>query len=320
MNDKIGIIFGFISGMALIFFGIIWPDNLSNYYAYNLIKYETQIKILQKTGAPSSQIKAEKEKLEVFKKTWIAAIGRFIDLKSFLIVFGGSYAASMIAFPFSKAIRTFSFILQIFTTKEQLQRDFHNVYQTVLKLGEKRANNEIITESDITQVHYPFLKQWIEDFIITDIVSNEMMDEIMSSEIEMYNYRSFEEIDVLEFMGRTAPAFGMVGTVVGLILMLSRAGGEGGSISDIMGSMSVALITTLYGVLIAQLLFLPVASKRYQLKESNIQLMEMTREGVLYLRNRELPEVAGQDLAIYLPPKLREEIQKERMVGGVLNL
>ena len=88
-----------------------------------------------------------------------------------------------------------------------------------------------------------------------------MIEEIVRSEIEMYNYRSFEEIDMLEFMGRAAPAFGMIGTVVGLIMMLGSVSGEGGAdIAGLMGGMAVAMITTLYGVLLSQLIFLPIAS------------------------------------------------------------
>ena len=145
-----------------------------------------------------------------------------------------------------------------------------------------------------------------------------MIEEIVRSEIEMYNYRSFEEIDMLEFMGRASPAFGMIGTVVGLILMLGSVSGEGGAdIAGLMGGMAVALITTLYGVLLSQLIFLPIASKRFQLKESQVLLMEMIREGLLYLKRRELPETAAKDLVIYLPPKLRKKvIQEEQAAMG----
>jgi len=167
------------------------------------------------------------------------------------------------------------------------------------------------------------LQTWLQDFIAVDLVTEEMIEEIVRSEIEMYNYRSFEEIDMLEFMGRAAPAFGMIGTVVGLILMLGSVGGEGGAdIAGLMGGMAVAMITTLYGVLISQLIFLPIASKRFQLKESQVLLLEMIREGLLYLKRRELPETAKKDLVIYLPPKLRKKVIQEEQaaMGGGLGL
>ena len=85
----------------------------------------------------------------------------------------------------------------------------------------------------------------------------------------------------------------------------------------------IFLITTLYGVLAAQLIFIPVASKRFQLKESNNKLFEMIQEGISYLKRRELPEIISQDLIIYLPPKMRQEILDEQaaaMGSGDLGL
>jgi chemotaxis protein MotA len=113
-------------------------------------------------------------------------------------------------------------------------------------------------------------------------------------------------------MGRVAPAFGMLGTVVGLILMLGRAAGENVVIAGIMGGMSVALITTLYGVLLAQLIFLPVAAKLERNKRSYIRLYEMIREGITYLQKRERPDVMEQDLQIYLSKKRRLKMREER--------
>ena len=185
------------------------------------------------------------------------------------------------------------------------------VYHTVLKLSEKRVNKQMITDEEIAAVSNNDLRNWLQDFIAVEIVTEEMIEEIIRSEIEMYNYRSYEEIDLLEFMGRACPAFGMIGTVVGLILMLGSTTSGGADIAGVMGGMSVALITTLYGVLLAQIIFLPIASKRYQIKETQVLLMEMMREGLLYLKRRELPETAAKDLIIYLPPKLRKKILLE---------
>ena len=189
------------------------------------------------------------------------------------------------------------------------------VYQTVVNMCEKRTNNELITDEEIEAVKNTDLRTWLQDFIVVDLVSEEMIEEIVRSEIEMYNYRSFEEIDLLEFMGKATPAFGMIGTVVGLILMLGSSSAEGADIAGVMGGMSVALITTLYGVLLSQLVFTPIASKRFQLKESQVLLLEMIREGLLYLKRRELPETAAKDLIIYLPPKLRKKILSEEQAA-----
>ncbi len=322
MLDKLGTLLGMLFGISLVFFGIVWPDHLSNYYMYMFREFETGLETLKATQATSEELRSHKAVFKEFQDSWLGSVSRFADLKSFLIVLGGSYAATLIAFRFGDAMRAFVFIAKAFL-KGKADKDFLEVYHTIIGLCEKRANKELITDEEISAVKNSDLQTWLQDFIAVDLVTEEMIEEIVRSEIEMYNYRSFEEIDMLEFMGRAAPAFGMIGTVVGLILMLGSVGGEGGAdIAGLMGGMAVAMITTLYGVLISQLIFLPIASKRFQLKESQVLLLEMIREGLLYLKRRELPETAAKDLVIYLPPKLRKKVIQEEQaaMGGGLGL
>ena len=315
MLDKLGTLLGMLFGTALVFFGIVWPDHLSNYYMYMFREFETGLETLKAAQATSEELRNHKAVFKEFQDSWLGSVSRFADLKSFLIVVGGSYAATLIAFRFGDAMRAFLFIAKAFL-KGKADKDFLEVYNTIIGLCEKRANKEIISDEEISSVKNTDLQTWLQDFIAVDLVTEEMIEEIVRSEIEMYNYRSFEEIDMLEFMGRAAPAFGMIGTVVGLILMLGSVGGEGGAdIAGLMGGMAVAMITTLYGVLISQLIFLPIASKRFQLKESQVLLLEMIREGLLYLKRRELPETAKKDLVIYLPPKLRKKVIKEEQAA-----
>mgnify|MGYP003322610352 FL=1 len=322
MLDKLGTLLGMLFGISLVFFGIVWPDHLSNYYMYMFREFETGLEALKATQATSEELRNHKAAFKEFQDSWLGSVSRFADLKSFLIVLGGSYAATLIAFRFGDAMRAVVFIAKAFL-KGKADKDFLEVYNTIISLCEKRANKELITDEEISAVKNSDLQTWLQDFIAVDLVTEEMIEEIVRSEIEMYNYRSFEEIDMLEFMGRAAPAFGMIGTVVGLILMLGSVGGEGGAdIAGLMGGMAVAMITTLYGVLISQLIFLPIASKRFQLKESQVLLLEMIREGLLYLKRRELPETAAKDLVIYLPPKLRKKVIQEEQaaMGGGLGL
>ena len=322
MLDKLGTFVGMIFGIALVFFGIIWPDHLSNYYMYQFREFEMGLDALKATQATTEELSNHKAGFKEFQDSWLGSIARFADLKSLLIVLGGSYAATLIAFRFGDAMRAIVFIAKAFL-KGKADKDFLEAYHTIIGLCEKRANKELISDEEISAVKNTDLQTWLQDFIAVDLVTEEMIEEIVRSEIEMYNYRSFEEIDMLEFMGRAAPAFGMIGTVVGLILMLGSVGGEGGAdIAGLMGGMAVAMITTLYGVLISQLIFLPIASKRFQLKESQVLLLEMIREGLLYLKRRELPETAKKDLVIYLPPKLRKKVIQEEQaaMGGGLGL
>ena len=122
----------------------------------------------------------------------------------------------------------------------------------------------------------------------------------------MYEKRADEEIEIMDFMATAAPAFGMVGTIVGLVLMLA----ETGSIRSVMQAMSIAMLTTLYGVILSNMILLPIASKRKQLKESNLMLLEMIRESVHRIARREAPYTILQELQMFLPHK-RDEFDRQ---------
>lgn len=311
MIDRLGTLVGFLVGAFLIVFGITWPDHLSNYYVYQITQYEQRIDESRAAGATRAQQQDIQNELQAFKNSWEAGITRFLDLKSAGIVLGGSYAAVLIAFPFRRAIATLWYILLVFA-RERREQEFEAVYDAMLEFADYRYRGEIIPDDRISQVPIYFLRDAMENFVQVDWVSEEMAQEIIRSEIENYDWVQDQEISVMEYMGRVAPAFGMLGTVVGLILLLGRAAGENATIVDIMGGMSVALITTLYGVLLAQLIFLPVAAKLERNKESYIRLYEMIREGILYLQRRERPDVIEQDLQIYLSKKRRLRLREER--------
>lgn len=322
MLDRIGTFFGFMMGAALIVFGITWPDELSNFYIYQITGFEETLNQLKASGASLNAIAGVQAQLSEFKNSWGAAATRFLDLKSIMIVLGGSFAATLIAFPLGKAMKTIYFVFTVFQ-REKGDEDFEAVYTAMLEFSDLRYRKELIPDSSVERVPIYFLRDAMNNFIQVDWVSEDMVNEIISSQIDGYIVEENSDIAVMEYMGRVAPAFGMLGTVVGLILLLGRAAGESSSIVDLMGGMSVALITTLYGVLLAQLIFLPVSAKLHRHKDSYIRLYEMIREGIIYLHRRERPDVVEQDLVIYLSKRRRLKILEERrgaMARGEFNL
>ena len=322
MVDRIGTLVGFLVGLALVLFGITWPDHLSNWYVYRITTTEARITKLKQDGAPRAQIEPLVAAEEEFKQSWEAGITRFADLKAFLIVLGGSYAATLIAFPFRNAAKTFAYVFMVFR-RERTDEEFEVVYKTMLEFAEHRFNDEIIPDSRVAAIPLYFMRDCIENFIQVDWVSEEMMEEIITSEIENFAYQEDKDIAVMNYMGKAAPAFGLLGTVVGLITLLGSAARANATITDVVGGMSVALLTTLYGVMLSQMVFLPVGEKHQRLKFSYIRLYEMIREGCLYLHRRERPDVAEQDLQIYLSKKRRMQIRTERkaaMARGELGL
>ncbi|MCH2295881.1 MAG: MotA/TolQ/ExbB proton channel family protein, partial [SAR324 cluster bacterium] len=232
-------------------------------------------------------------------------VTRFLDIKSVFIVFGGTLSATLIAYPYQKTLRSLGSVGKVLSA-DHSELEAEDVFEQARKIGEKRFNGKRLTNEDLNSITNPFMRRWVEGLIVREQVPEEMLESILRSEIEMYEHRADEEIEILDFMSTAAPAFGMVGTIVGLVLMLA----ETGSVRAVMQSMSIAMLTTLYGVIISHLIIQPLASKRKQLKESNRVLMEMVRESVQCIARRESPYNMLQELSLFLPSK-REDFDRQ---------
>ena len=273
--DRLGTLIGFLSGALFILTGILWPAEFSNIALW-----------LESTGDAES-----------FNK-YVIQILRFFDLKSFIIVFGGTISATFVAFPYTKTMRSFKSIPKVFSA-DTAEEATQEIYDQSKLIAEKRYSGKRITNDDLNSLENPFMRRWIEGLIVREQVEEESLAQIIQAEVQMYDQRAEEEIEIFDFMGTAAPAFGMVGTIVGLVLMLA----ETGSIRSVMQAMSIAMLTTLYGVILSNMVLLPIASKRKQLKDSNIILLEMVRESVNRIARREAPYTILQELHNFLPHK-----------------
>ena len=280
--DKFGTVLGFFAGTIFILSGILWPAEFSNIALW-----------LESTGEAESYNK------------YLVQILRFFDLKSLFIVFGGTISATFIAFPYTKTVRSFRSIPKVFAA-DVAEESTQEIYDQSKLIAEKRFSGKRITNDDLSSLENPFMRRWIEGLIVREQVEEESLAQILRAEVLMYEQRADEEIEIFDFMGTAAPAFGMVGTIVGLVLMLA----ETGSIRSVMQSMSIAMLTTLYGVILSNMVLLPIASKRKQLKESNLVLLEMIRESVNRIARREAPYTILQELRNFLPHK-RDEFDEQ---------
>jgi len=273
--DKFGTVLGFFAGTIFILSGILWPAEFSNIALW-----------LESTGDAESYNK------------YLVQILRFFDLKSLFIVFGGTISATFVAFPYTKTLRSFRSIPKVFAA-DVAEEATQEIYDQSKLIAEKRFSGKRITNDDLSSLANPFMRRWIEGLIVREQVEEESVSQILHAEVSMYEQRADEEIEIFDFMGTAAPAFGMVGTIVGLVLMLA----ETGSIRSVMQSMSIAMLTTLYGVILSNMVLLPIASKRLQLKKSNLVLLEMVRESVNRIARREAPYTILQELNNFLPHK-----------------
>jgi len=180
---------------------------------------------------------------------------KFWNPSSMMIVLGGTLAATAVGFRIKEVIRVFSLIKFVLQKPKYI---LANLVSELIGAAEvnKKGPNEL--EQHITNVKTPFIQDGLE--FISQGIKYEDLESILNQREKSRYKREVHEAELMKTLGSVSPAFGMVGTLIGLVFMLFNMGGSGG-INAIGPAMGVALITTFYGAIFANFLFLPFADK-----------------------------------------------------------
>ncbi|MFT5524329.1 MAG: chemotaxis protein MotA [Pirellulaceae bacterium] len=226
-----------------------------------------------------------------------APFSAFIDIPSGLVVIGGAFAACMIAFPLKHMLGIPKVMLKIFFNKPE---DYGKLIQQLVSLAETaRKDGLLALEGRMEEIEHPFIKVGIQMAI--DGTRPEVIEDIMRTEVDAIATRHRDGKSIMDQMARFAPAYGMIGTLMGLIMMLSDMSDPSG----IGAGMAVALITTLYGAIVANVIFSPFAEKLGLLNKMEVISLEIVVRGIMAIQSGENPRVIEQKLNTFLPPKLR---------------
>ena len=220
----------------------------------------------------------------------------FLNLPGFLIVIGGTFAATLIKFPISGVfVAFFVGIRAAFVNERESPAE---IIELTMRLV-KRARKVGLIGLEKISVRNNFFKKGIQ--FCADGRDVDFIRKMMTREMELAIQRQETGEKVFRAIGESAPAFGMVGTLVGLVQMLSSMDDP----TTIGRAMAVALLTTLYGVLIAQLIALPISDKleaKNQLERGNRVLII---EALIQIHERNNPTAVLDILEAYLPEKQR---------------
>lgn len=228
-----------------------------------------------------------------------ASFEAFIDYPSIMVVIGGSFSAVLICFPLRSFLNTARVAKNIFFNK---QENVSQLIEQIVSLAETaRRDGLLALEGRLEELSNPFVVLGIQ--MAVDGTRPEVIEDILRTEMDAVASRHRSGKGVIDQMGRFAPAFGMIGTLMGLVIML-------GNMDDpaaIGPGMAVALITTLYGAVMANLLFLPFAEKLGFINKHELLAMEIIVRGIMGIQSGDNPRVIEQKLSTFVPPKLRAE-------------
>ena len=221
----------------------------------------------------------------------------FVDMKSVFITIGGTFGATFVAFPLSEVLGVGAILKNTVFHKQQSSSD---IIEMLVDFSTKARRDGILAlENAIKEVDDLFMTRGIQ--LAVDGQEPEAIEAILTTEIEAMKSRHGKGADILSTMGALAPAMGMIGTLVGLVLMLQNMQDS----SMIGPSMAVALITTFYGAIMANVVFNPLAVKLRLRSADEVKNMELIREGILAISAGDNPRIVEQRLHAYLQPKLR---------------
>ncbi|MCA9231931.1 MAG: motility protein A [Planctomycetales bacterium] len=225
----------------------------------------------------------------------------FFDAPSVMVVFGGAIAAAMISFPLKNFLTVFSVGMRTVFNKVD---SVPSLIEEIVSLAETaRRDGLLALEGRLGDIQNSFVVLGIQ--MAVDGTRPEVMEDILRTELDAVATRHRDGKALFDCMGRFAPAFGMIGTLMGLVIML----GDMSDPSKIGAGMAVALLTTMYGAVASNVLFLPFAEKLGFINKQELLSMEIIVRGIMAIQSGENPRVIEQKLNTFIPPKLRPKDQ-----------
>jgi len=223
----------------------------------------------------------------------------FIKIDGIIFTIGGSLAATMIANPIGQVMQAMMATGKIFMPPKI---DLTDAISKIIGLSNlARKEGLLALEEAANNMDDPFLKKGV--MLVVDGAEADLVRSILETEMSYIENRHASVRGVWEYLGSAGPAWGMIGTLVGLVLML---GGDMSDAATLGSNMSVTLLTTFYGSIVANLVAMPIASKLKVYSAEEMLLKEVLIEGILSIQAGENPRIIEEKLKAFLSPVMRK--------------
>lgn len=234
-------------------------------------------------------------------------IGPYISIDSVAIVILGSFGAMMVANPLGRMLGVVGIIKHAFSVPSLNEGEL--IGQLVSFSDRARKEGLLALEDTMDSISDEFMRKGIQ--LVVDGTDPDIIKTILYADLNQLQTRHEVGAKVLDDWSKIAPAFGMIGTLVGLIAMLGNIGGDSAAIGR---GMQTALVTTLYGSFLANLLLIPWKSKLEDRDRDETRVKEIVIEGILSIQSGDNPRILLEKLVSYLPPSQRQAVRQE--AGG----
>lgn len=224
----------------------------------------------------------------------------FVNIPSVMIVIGGTFGAILINYPLADVIGMIKVAMNVFFQKEQSTEEIIALFVDLAKVAQREGL--LALEQRMESVTDPFFNKGI--MLMIDGTEPATLSKILYTEIDYIKERHDSGAEIFLTMGNFAPAMGMVGTLIGLVKMLMQMDDP----SNIGPAMAVAMITTFYGVLLANLVCMPIAGKLKRRSATEMLAKELGLNGILAVQAGDNPRVVEQKLHSFISPGKRKSV------------
>lgn len=224
----------------------------------------------------------------------------FVHFPSMMITLGGTLSALLITYPAKKVKETLAIAKKSFKAPDL---DVTPWYNTVMELAKvAKRDGMLALEERLATIDDAFLKLGVQ--MLADGTNPDVMATVLEQELMAMEERHMVGHSIFKNLGSYAPAFGMIGTLIGLVQMLRNLSDP----SQIGQGMAVALLTTFYGAFFANLFCVPIQGKLEQRTAEEVTMKRMLLTGILSIQDGDSPRVVGQKLLTFVPPAKRGQL------------
>lgn len=251
----------------------------------------------------------------------------FWNFPALMLVLGGTIAATFVNYPMKNILSVFKVIKNAFRRTRGEYQKIIDQFTELSSIARKKGLMSL--ESELNKIEDRFMRSGIE--LAINEKDQERLRNYLNLELSNMGKRHTIGQEIFFYMGTYAPAFGMVGTIVGLIVMMKNFTGGGfgtdigaaagafefdmgAKMKDLLGGMGLALLTTFYGLILANLIFIPLGGKLKRRSDEEIMTKEFMIEGIICLHNRDHPLIVREKLNTFVPSNERrvEEVKKDK--------
>ncbi|WP_295163112.1 motility protein A [uncultured Brachyspira sp.] len=233
-------------------------------------------------------------------------VGQMVDIASVVIVILGGATSIVVANDLGTVLGVPKAIQMLLKKPDY---DEAQIIIMLLSFSEKaRREGLLVLEDDIQEISDPLLKKGMQ--LVVDGTDPELVKNILNTDIDNVEARHDTVRKVFEDAASLFPAWGMIGTLIGLVIMLRSLGG-GGGVEAIGSGMAVALLTTYYGSIIANGFALPIAGRLAARHASEATVQNIMIEGVLSIQAGDNPRIVKDKLVSFIPPNQRQKVNEQ---------